>query len=180
MEVLINGVRYIPAPPEPTGKGLLDALEVRFDSDAGDGLTVRQYLHKLMSLLWKEQESFDGKRPFGNSDWEFDLYKPLAKAGFIDLGPLHEEDGEPFNWTKDQVAAAHAYVQELVAAAMFTPGHSEDECYQLDDVDRELIVKVREGVDIYTGSSGWHLPDEDGIVDALRLLLQIIDEGFAK
>ena len=102
MEVLINGVRYIPAPPEPTGKGLLDALEVRFDSDAGDGLTVRQYLHKLMSLLWKEQESFDGKRPFGNSDWEFDLYKPLAKAGFIDLGPLHEEDGEPFNWTKDQ------------------------------------------------------------------------------
>ena len=41
--ILINGVKYIPAPPEPTGKGLLDALEVRFDSDAGDWLTVRQY-----------------------------------------------------------------------------------------------------------------------------------------
>ncbi len=178
MEVLINGVKYIPAPPEPAGKGPLDALEVRFDSDAGDGLTVRQYLHKLMSLLWKEQESFDGKRPFGESAWEFKLYKPLAKAGFIDLGPLHEEDGEPFNWTKEQEKAAHAYVSELIAAAMFTPGHSEDACYQLDDVDRELIVKVRKAVELDDDPAGDSL-DWDEISESLRLLFKIIDEGFA-
>lgn len=118
MEVLIDGVRYVPAPTIPTGKTLMDALELRFDSDAGDDLTVRQYLHMLMRELWDEQESFSGKRPFGNSDWEFDLYMPLAKAGYIDLGPLGE-DGTPYKWTAEQINLAHAYVHDLISASFF-------------------------------------------------------------
>lgn len=36
-----------------------------------------------MRTLWSETEGFSGKRPFGNSGWEFDLYKPLVEAGAI-------------------------------------------------------------------------------------------------
>lgn len=59
------------------------ALGLRFDSDAGDNRTTRQYLYALLSTLWDEQEGFSGKRPFGNSGWEYDLYKPLIKAGYL-------------------------------------------------------------------------------------------------
>jgi hypothetical protein len=68
---------------------LLDG--VRFDSDAGKNLTIRQYLHVLLQTLWTEQEGFSGKRPFGNSGWSYDLYKPLIQAGAI-RGKL-DEDG---------------------------------------------------------------------------------------
>jgi hypothetical protein len=30
-----------------------------------------------------EGEGFDGKRPFGNSGWDSDLFKPLIKAGLV-------------------------------------------------------------------------------------------------
>lgn len=67
------------------------ALAVVFDSDAGDGLTVRGYLRELLLTLWEEGEGFSGKRPFGNSGWEYELYAPLVKSGFVS-GEL-DEDG---------------------------------------------------------------------------------------
>jgi hypothetical protein len=103
-------------PDASTDKGLLSALEVRFDSDAGDDTTVRDYLRTLLMSLWEERESFSGKCPFGNSDWEFDVIIPLAKAGFVDLGPFND-DGEPYNWTDDQINKAHAYVSDVILAA---------------------------------------------------------------
>ncbi len=60
------------------------ALELRFDSDAGENETIRNYLYALLSTLWQEEERFSGKRPFGNSGWEHDLYRPLALAGYVD------------------------------------------------------------------------------------------------
>jgi hypothetical protein len=118
MKVMIDGVEFVPATPQPTGKGLMGALELRFDSDIGDDLTVRQWLHKLLTRVWADQESFSGKRPWGNSGWDCDVLVPLAKAGFVDLGPL-DEDGEPYNWTAEQINMAHAYVHDLISAAMF-------------------------------------------------------------
>lgn len=53
--------------------------------------TVREYLVALLTELWSEQEGFSGKRPFGNSGWNHDLYLPLLEAGMVD-GAL-DEDG---------------------------------------------------------------------------------------
>lgn len=90
------------------------ALEVRFDSDAGDDLSVRDYLCELLVMLWNEGEDFSGKRPFGNSGWEHDLYVPLVKAGFID-GKL-DADGYIESLAD---SAAHMFVKQLIVAAFY-------------------------------------------------------------
>lgn len=59
-------------------------------NDAG-AETVRDYLIKLLSLVWEDGEGFDGKRPFGNSSWEWDLYYALAKGGVIE-GTFDEDE----------------------------------------------------------------------------------------
>lgn len=91
-----------------------DALGLRFDSDAGDNGTVRQYLYALLSTLWDEQEGFSGKRPFGNSGWDYDLYKPLIKAGYMD-GKL-DEDGCISECDDKQ---GHRVVSELIHFAIY-------------------------------------------------------------
>jgi hypothetical protein len=59
-------------------------------NDSG-ATTVGGYLQKLLVTLWIEQEGFSGKRPFGNSGWDYDLMKALADGGFI-KGEI-DEDG---------------------------------------------------------------------------------------
>lgn len=88
-------------------------LELRFDSDAGDGLTVREYMRALLVTLWKEGEGFRGKRPFGNSGWEYDLYKPLIQAGAMP-GEV-DEDGYIVDCDEK---AGHALVLRLIGKAM--------------------------------------------------------------
>lgn len=122
MDVKIDGVKYVPMPDAPTGKTLIDALDVRFCSDAGDDMTVRDYLFTLLNKVWHEEECFDGKRPFGNGGWQCEILYPLAKAGFLDLGPLDDDvggDGNPYNYTDDQRRMAHAFVSDLIAAAFY-------------------------------------------------------------
>lgn len=111
MNVNIDGVRYVPEPEQPKDKGLLAALGVRFSSDAGDDLTVREYLRTLLMTLWEEGEGFSGKRPFGNSSWEYEIYNPLVKAGFLQ-GTV-DEDGYA---TVVDEQYAHAYVCDLILA----------------------------------------------------------------
>lgn len=60
------------------------------DNDSGAS-TVRGYLVRLLAELWNEGEGFSGKRPFGNSSWEYDLYLPLVKAEAV-AGTV-DEDG---------------------------------------------------------------------------------------
>lgn len=91
------------------------ALAVVFDSDAGDGLTVRGYLRELLLTLWEEGEGFSGKRPFGNSGWESDLYAPLIEAGFIS-GEL-DEDG----YIETVGDEAGAFVADLIVYALREP-----------------------------------------------------------
>lgn len=61
-------------------------LKVDADNDANlqpPNDTIRDYLKALLTQLWLEKEEFSGKRPFGNSSWEYDLYKALIKANYI-------------------------------------------------------------------------------------------------
>lgn len=60
------------------------------DNDAA-AATVGGFLIKLLATLWQEQEGFSGKRPFGDSGWEYDVYGPLIRAGFI--RGAFDEDG---------------------------------------------------------------------------------------
>lgn len=65
-------------------------LDLKLDNpDFPENFTIRDYLRQLLTTLWVEKEGFSGKRPFGNSGWEYDLYRPLLVAGVID-GRLDE------------------------------------------------------------------------------------------
>lgn len=66
-------------------------LAFRFDSSDLGSTTPRQYLHDLLRVLWEEKEGFSGKRPFGNSCWEYDLARALIKSGVVE-GSLDEDD----------------------------------------------------------------------------------------
>lgn len=57
----------------------------------GDAGTVREFFLNCMRDLWVEEEGFDGKRPYGNSGWTYDIAKSLVIAGIVD-GKL-DEDG---------------------------------------------------------------------------------------
>lgn len=58
-------------------------LAVPMEGNDATAETVREYFVVLLATLWREQEGFSGKRPFGNSGWEFDLYRALMDAGLI-------------------------------------------------------------------------------------------------
>jgi hypothetical protein len=90
-----------------------DALGLRFDSDAGDNSTIRQYLYALLSTLWEEGEGFSGKRPFGNSGWESDLYSALAKGGYV------KGDSEGYVERGPERDKARAIVSELIHFAIY-------------------------------------------------------------
>lgn len=67
-------------------------LDIEFQSgDFNKPLTIREYLHQLLVTLWVEGESFSGKRPFGNSGWDYDLYKPLVAHGIVE-GVLSDDE----------------------------------------------------------------------------------------
>ena len=69
-----------------------EALSLTFHSgDLNQDITVRGYLLRLLSDLWRKEESFNGKRPFGNSGWQWEVYGALIEAGYIP-GEL-DEDG---------------------------------------------------------------------------------------
>jgi hypothetical protein len=75
------------------------ALELG-ENDAG-ATTFRDYLTKLLTLVWQEEEMFDGKRPFGNSGWKEELYRPMIAAGLAP-GEL-DEDGYAKDVDEDAV-----------------------------------------------------------------------------
>ena len=89
MKVEINGIQYVPAPKPAEGDNLDAALDVRFDSDAGDNLTVREYFKTLLLTLWDEKEGFSGKRPWGNSGWEYEVHIALLLLNYQKILPNH-------------------------------------------------------------------------------------------
>lgn len=61
------------------------------DADSG-ATTIREYLIALARIMWQHGEGANGKRPFGNSGWQWDVYAALVKADLIE-GTFVEDGG---------------------------------------------------------------------------------------
>lgn len=74
--------------------------------------SIREYMKTLLITLWEEGEGFSGKRPFGNSGWEYDVIKPLIEFKYI-KGSL-DEDGyvEDYN-VKEAFTFIYAMIDEI-------------------------------------------------------------------
>jgi hypothetical protein len=88
----------------------------RFVGDLNKEVTLLEYLRALLHKLIKEQDSFSGKHPFGNSGWHHDLYAFLVQSkairGHLDCeGNLDVYDDK----------AADKLLPVLVTAAMRGP-----------------------------------------------------------
>ena len=59
-------------------------LELPMSSNDARAKTIKDYLIRLLLTVWDEGERFSGKRPFGNSGWEYDLYNALISAKIIE------------------------------------------------------------------------------------------------
>lgn len=46
-------------------------------------MTIKAYLKLLLIELFEENECFSGKRPFGNSGWECDVYDALVENKIV-------------------------------------------------------------------------------------------------
>lgn len=87
-----------------------EILNIGFYCDSIDeDTTIRGYLITLLHQLWQEGEGFSGKRPFGNSGWEYDLYVPLITAGVV-KGEL-DDDGYVANIDKP---AAYRVISDCI------------------------------------------------------------------
>lgn len=79
-------VEVTPPPVSPIGHRVLD---VPMNDDDSGAATIREYLVALARVMWEHGEGVSGKRPFGNSGWDWDVYTALTKAGLI-TGQLDE------------------------------------------------------------------------------------------
>ena len=120
MKVIIDGVEYAPI-VKVEGKDLQAALDIRVSCHAFDNITIRDYLYHLLADVWTKNEQFNGKRPFGDSGWEEDLFGPLVRAGFIsgtvDEGTIDDDYGGDYD--VEDMDEAREYVSELIAAMCY-------------------------------------------------------------
>jgi hypothetical protein len=109
--------RVFPAPASSNAPDVRHILALPMDANDAGATTIGDYLRKLSSEVWRENEGFDGKRPFGDSGWEYVVYAALAKGGaikasFDDAGDLEYFDTD----------VAHALVQTAIDAATLIGG----------------------------------------------------------
>lgn len=64
------------------------AAPINYENGVG---TLREYLQDLLQTVWREEEGFSGKRPFGNSGWKYDIFDALVRVGLVE-GDI-DEDG---------------------------------------------------------------------------------------
>lgn len=83
-------------------------------NDAG-AETVGEYLGLLLATLWLEVEGFSGKRPFGNSDWQYVVYIAMIKARMA-VGSVYVDDG--YEEVEDFPQEAEAAADKLILQAI--------------------------------------------------------------
>ena len=76
-----------------------EVLNAPMQENDANAETIGEYLIKLLLTLWERGESFSGKRPFGNSGWEHDLYYALVKNNHI-KGKIDDEYGDLIDYDR--------------------------------------------------------------------------------
>ena len=77
-----------------------------------EGITISEYLSKLLLTVLEEGEGFSGKRPFGESGWKNELTCALAVGGYVIAtfsGDGHFEHIHP-----EQQKKADEYIHGLI------------------------------------------------------------------
>ncbi len=64
-------------------------FDIPMQANDADATTVGDYLRALLKYIWTKNDRFSGKRPFGNSGWQYDIYKALIVAKVV-AGSLDE------------------------------------------------------------------------------------------
>lgn len=92
-----------------------EILELEFEStDLYRKITIRDFFKELLIALFQEGEGFSGKRPFGNSGWEFDLCVCLVRNEVIKGKKITMPDYPDFeDWDYDS-AEAEKKILELI------------------------------------------------------------------
>lgn len=93
----------------------MTVLRVPMQQNDANADTIGAYLIRLGHECWLEGEGFDGKRPFGNSGWEYDVLEALVRAnliyGELDDGCLLDIDEKTGN---ELIAKAFQALYDLV------------------------------------------------------------------
>jgi hypothetical protein len=69
---------------------IVRAAAVIVKTDLGE-LTLVDYLKLLLTTMWEEGTEFNGKRPFGSSNWKGCVEYALIKNGIM-VGEIDEEN----------------------------------------------------------------------------------------
>lgn len=90
------------------------ALDLRFYChDLRAKITIREWFRIVLLKLWEEGESFSGKRPFGNSDWEGVFEVVLIRHGCVE-GNITLIDGDTEEVTDIDSEAYYEFVQDMI------------------------------------------------------------------
>lgn len=90
-----------------------EILAVELGENPSGRKTIGGYLHELMVQCWHRGSSFDGKRPFGSSSWEFDLYAALGRAGMVSI--TFDESGYIDDFSVEERRKANELIDLAVA-----------------------------------------------------------------
>lgn len=85
-----------------------------YSNDLSRDVTIIDYLKELLATLWNEEDNFSGKRPFGNSGWQYDIYKVLIEKEHI-TGTL-DEFGDVENV---EIFEADKIITDIIIEVMF-------------------------------------------------------------
>ena len=90
----------------------MNILDIEMQENDAKAKTIKEYLKKLLLGVWIKEESFNGKRPFGNAGWKYEVYVALARAKVISA------DMDDDNYIQDISLAEEEKANNLIAEAI--------------------------------------------------------------
>lgn len=95
---------------------MTNILDLEIEENDADAKTIREYLKTLLITVWEKEESFSGKRPFGNSGWKYDIYRTLATHKIIEAEADIDEDGDIVDIQRSEYSKADQLISEAIAS----------------------------------------------------------------